>query len=174
MIHANEKHHSKSGVGKLRPERLFYAARRHLQKLYLLFWLNTLHDKIFVKLSCRYLTLLLERVPFGPVRLMQAVMVFMFYVKIPSKKMSKTKKKKRSKAYNIMKTVKEQNIIQPKTTKTKKKTKQKKRSKMLRYVNKKGPRLSKLRKVFAPGPPWHWNHHWMQGSYASPGHQSVK
>ena len=33
--------------------------------------------------------------------------------------MSKTKKK-RSKAYNIIKTVKEQNIIQPKRTKTKK------------------------------------------------------
>ena len=30
-----------------------------------------LHDKIFVKLSCKYLTLLLERVPFSPVRLMQ-------------------------------------------------------------------------------------------------------
>ena len=44
-----------------------------------------------------------------------------------------------------MKTVKEhkeQNIIQPK-----------KSSKMLRYINKKGPRLSKLRKVFALGPP---------------------
>ena len=50
-----------------------------------------------------------------------------------------------------MKTIKKQNIIQPKTTKTKKK--KRKRSKMLRYINKKGPRLSKLRKVFAPGPP---------------------
>ena len=52
-----------------------------------------------------------------------------------------------------MKTVKEQNNIQPKTTK-----KKKKRSKLLRLtesnnINKKGPRLSKLRKVFAPGPP---------------------
>ena len=35
------------------------------------FELNTLHDKIFVKLSCKYLTLLLERVPFSPVCLMQ-------------------------------------------------------------------------------------------------------
>ena len=67
--------------------------------------------------------------------------------------MSKTKKKKWSKAYNLMKTVKEQNIIQPKRTKTKKK-----QSKMLRWtesnnIDKKGPRLSKLRKVFAPAPP---------------------
>ena len=51
-----------------------------------------------------------------------------------------------------MKTVQEQNIIQPKRTKTKK------RSKMLRWtesnnINKKGPRLSKLRKIFTPAPP---------------------
>ena len=171
---------SRTGVGKLRPagrmrsERSFNAARRHLQKLHLLFWLNTLHDKIFLKFSCRYLTLLLERVPFSPVRLMQTVMVFrsarsvfwhiMKYL-LRKCRRPKKKKKKRSKAYNIMKTVKEQNIIQPKTTKTKtKKKKKKKRSKMLKYINKKDPRLSKLRKVLAPGPPWHWNHHWMQGS----------
>ena len=30
-----------------------------------------LHDKIFVKLSCKYFTLLLECVPSSPVRLMQ-------------------------------------------------------------------------------------------------------
>ena len=59
--------------------------------------------------------------------------------------MSKTKKR-----YNIMKTVKEQNIIQPKRTKTKKKVKD---VKMVNNINKKGPRLSKLRKVFAPAPP---------------------
>ena len=50
-----------------------------------------------------------------------------------------------------MKTVKEQNTMQPKRKKTKK------RSKMLKWTesnkNKKGPRLSKLRKVFAPAPP---------------------
>ena len=166
---------SRPGVGKLRPagrmrpERSFYAARRHLQKLHLLFWLNTLHDKIFVKLSCRYPTLLLERVPFSPVRLMQAVMVFIRSGRSrpPSKNLAKQpllknaakhlpqwfltregstksfkgfggrylifwhimnkkdqkKKKKRSKAYNIMNTVKEQNIIQPKTQKKKKKVK---------------------------------------------------
>ena len=60
--------------------------------------------------------------------------------------MSKTKKR-----YNIMKTVKEQNIIQPKRTKTKKK--KVKDVKMVNNINKKGPRLSKLRKIFAPGPP---------------------
>ena len=61
--------------------------------------------------------------------------------------MSKTKKR-----YNIMKTVKKQNIIQPKRTKTKKQKKVKD-VKMVNNINKRGPRLSKLRKVFAPGPP---------------------
>ena len=32
--------------------------------------LNKFHDKIFAKLSCAYLTLLLEHAPFSPVRLM--------------------------------------------------------------------------------------------------------
>ena len=58
-------------AGRMQLERSFYAACRHLQKLYLLILFNTLHDKIFVKLFCKYLTLLLERVPFSPVRLMQ-------------------------------------------------------------------------------------------------------
>ena len=52
-----------------------------------------------------------------------------------------------------MKTIKEQNIIQPKRTKTKKQKKKVKNVKMVNNINKSGPRLSKLRKVFAPGPP---------------------
>ena len=44
--------------------------------------------------------------------------------------------------------------------KDKEKKKKKVKAKMLRWtesnnINRKGPRLSKLRKVFAPGPSWH-------------------
>ena len=50
-----------------------------------------------------------------------------------------------------MHTVKVQHIIQPKRSKTKQK--KVKDVKMVNNINKKGPRLSKLREVFAPGPP---------------------
>ena len=50
---------------------------------------------------------------------------------------------------------------------------------MLRYISEKGPRLSKLRKVFAPAPPPpdiepSLDAGFLTGVHASPGHQSVK
>ena len=62
--------------------------------------------------------------------------------------MSKTKKK-RSKAYNIMKTVKEQNIIQRKRTKTKKKVKDVKMDRVQQHKQKRSKTV-KIKKNSRP------------------------